>query len=53
MSQAPRDPLEFTEFVTAMTPRLFRTALLLCGDWQPAENLVQPTWANHTEIEGP
>ncbi len=26
-----------------VTPRLFRTALLLCGDWQLAEDLVQTT----------
>ena len=26
-----------------MTPRLFRTALLMCGDWHLAEDLVQTT----------
>lgn len=36
---------EFTEFATAVTPRLFRSALLLCGDWQRAEDLVQTTLA--------
>src|SRR5262245_55048540 len=37
--------LEFTAFATAMTPRLFRTALLMCGDWHLAEDLVQTTLA--------
>lgn len=36
---------EFTEFATVTTPRLFRSALLLCGDWQLAEDLVQTTLA--------
>ena len=31
------------EFVTAITPRLFRSALMLCGDWHLAEDLVQTT----------
>ena len=35
---------EFTEFATVITPRLFRSALLLSGDWQLAEDLVQTTW---------
>ncbi len=35
----------FTEFATALTPRLFRKALLLCGDWHLAEDLVQTTLA--------
>lgn len=35
----------FTEFATALTPRLFRTALLMCGDWHLAEDLVQTTLA--------
>lgn len=33
----------FTEFATVLTPRLFRTALLMCGDWHLAEDLVQTT----------
>jgi RNA polymerase sigma-70 factor (sigma-E family) len=37
--------LEFTEFASVITPRLFRSALLLCGDWQLAEDLVQSTLA--------
>lgn len=36
---------EFTDFATAASPRLFRTALLLTGDWQLAEDLVQTTLA--------
>jgi RNA polymerase sigma-70 factor (sigma-E family) len=34
---------EFTEFATAATPRLRRTAFLLCGDWHTAEDLAQTT----------
>lgn len=33
----------YTEFATVLTPRLFRTALLMCGDWHLAEDLVQTT----------
>ncbi len=33
----------FSEFATVLTPRLFRTALLMCGDWHLAEDLVQTT----------
>jgi len=36
---------EFTEFASVVTPRLFRSALLLCGDWQLAEDLVQTSLA--------
>lgn len=36
---------EFTDFASVITPRLFRSALLLCGDWQLAEDLVQTTLA--------
>lgn len=36
---------DFTEFAAVITPRLFRSALLLCGDWQLAEDLVQTTLA--------
>ncbi|WP_328582902.1 SigE family RNA polymerase sigma factor [Streptomyces sp. NBC_00370] len=32
---------QFEEFARAGSPRLFRTALLLCGDWHLAEDLVQ------------
>lgn len=33
----------FAEFAVVVTPRLFRTALLMCGDWHLAEDLVQTT----------
>jgi RNA polymerase sigma-70 factor (sigma-E family) len=36
---------EFTEFASVVAPRLFRSALLLSGDWQLAEDLVQTTLA--------
>lgn len=36
---------EFTEFATAASPQLQRTAFLLCGDWHTAEDLVQATLA--------
>lgn len=39
------EELEFTAFATAVAPRLFRTALLMCGDWHLAEDLVQTTLA--------
>jgi RNA polymerase sigma-70 factor (sigma-E family) len=39
------DPAEFVEFATAASGSLFRTALLLCGDWHLAEDLVQTTLA--------
>jgi RNA polymerase sigma-70 factor (sigma-E family) len=32
---------EFVEFAEAVSPRLRRTAFLLCGDWHTAEDLVQ------------
>jgi RNA polymerase sigma-70 factor (sigma-E family) len=32
---------EFVEFAEAASPRLRRTAFLLCGDWHTAEDLVQ------------
>jgi len=41
---ADRDD-DYTAFATAAAPRLFRTALLLCGDWHLAEDLVQTTLA--------
>jgi RNA polymerase sigma-70 factor (sigma-E family) len=39
------DPREFDEFVRARYDRLCRTAYLLCGDWQGAEDLVQTALA--------
>jgi RNA polymerase sigma-70 factor (sigma-E family) len=39
------DPADFVEFATARSGSLFRTALLLCGDWHLAEDLVQTTLA--------
>jgi RNA polymerase sigma-70 factor (sigma-E family) len=36
---------EFVEFATAISPRLRRTAFMLCGDWHTAEDLVQITLA--------
>jgi len=34
---------EFVEFAEAISPRLRRTAFLLCGDWHTAEDLAQTT----------
>jgi RNA polymerase sigma-70 factor (sigma-E family) len=34
----------FVEFAAARSGALFRTALLLCGDWHLAEDLVQETF---------
>jgi RNA polymerase sigma-70 factor (sigma-E family) len=36
---------EFAEFAEAASPRLRRTAFLLCGDWHTAEDLVQSALA--------
>ena len=36
---------EFIEFATVTSPRLRRTAFLLCGDWHTAEDLAQATLA--------
>jgi RNA polymerase sigma-70 factor (sigma-E family) len=36
---------DFTEFVRASTPRLFRTAYAVCGDYQLAEDAVQAAFA--------
>lgn len=36
---------EFSAFAAVLGPRLFRSAVLLCGDWQLAEDLVQTTLA--------
>ena len=38
-------PQEFTEFAQAVSPRLLRTAFLLCGDWHTSEDLAQATLA--------
>jgi DNA-directed RNA polymerase specialized sigma24 family protein len=32
---------EFAEFAGFMSPRLRRTAFMLCGDWHTAEDLAQ------------
>jgi RNA polymerase sigma-70 factor (sigma-E family) len=36
---------EFVEFAAIASPRLRRTAFLLCGDWHTAEDLAQTTLA--------
>ena len=43
MSRAADRETAFSEFAAAVTPRLFRSALLMCGDWHLAEDLVQTT----------
>jgi RNA polymerase sigma-70 factor (sigma-E family) len=50
----------FSDFAAAITPRLFRSALLLCGDWHLAEDLVQTTlgklyvaWAKVERADAP
>lgn len=40
-----RDDAAFTEFASVATPRLFRSAVLMCGDYHLAEDLVQTTLA--------
>ena len=40
-----RDDAAYSEFAAAVTPRLFRSALLMGGDWHLAEDLVQTTLA--------
>jgi RNA polymerase sigma-70 factor (sigma-E family) len=40
-----RDDAAFTEFASVATPRLFRSAMLMCGDHHLAEDLVQTTLA--------
>jgi RNA polymerase sigma-70 factor (sigma-E family) len=40
-----RHDVAFTEFASVATPRLFRSAVLLCGDYHLAEDLVQTTLA--------
>jgi RNA polymerase sigma-70 factor (sigma-E family) len=56
---ADREPA-FSAFAAAVTPRLFRSALLMCGDWHLAEDLVQTTlgklyvaWAKVERAEAP
>ncbi|SNY28223.1 SigE family RNA polymerase sigma factor [Paractinoplanes atraurantiacus] len=44
MRRASRDE-EFTAFVVAATPRLRRTAYLMCRDWHLAQDLTQLTLA--------
>lgn len=57
MGRAPTDE-EFTEFVHAAWPRLYRTAYLLLGDHGDAEDLVQSalaktyaSWGNVRELD--
>jgi RNA polymerase sigma-70 factor (sigma-E family) len=40
-----RDDTAFTEFASVAAPRLFRSAVLMCGDYHLAEDLVQTTLA--------
>jgi RNA polymerase sigma-70 factor (sigma-E family) len=40
-----KTPDDFEEFASVIAPRLFRSALLLCGDWHLAEDLVQTALA--------
>jgi RNA polymerase sigma-70 factor (sigma-E family) len=40
-----RDDAAFTEFASVVAPRLFRSAMLMCGDFHLAEDLVQATLA--------
>lgn len=51
---------EFTEFATARSGSLFRTAWLLAGDWHLAEDLVQETlgkiyvkWPRMSRVDDP
>lgn len=45
VGQTGTDDEDFTAFVHATAPRLFRSALLLTGDRQLAEDLLQTTYA--------
>ncbi len=60
MSRSDERELAFSEFAAAITPRLFRSALLMCGDWHLAEDLVQTTlgklyvaWAKVQSADAP
>lgn len=43
--ELPRPYADFAAFAADVTPPLFRTAILLTGDWHLAEDLVQETLA--------
>jgi RNA polymerase sigma-70 factor (sigma-E family) len=43
MSRTASREAAFSDFAAAVAPRLFRSALLMCGDWHLAEDLVQTT----------
>ncbi|MFJ9176778.1 SigE family RNA polymerase sigma factor [Streptomyces sp. NPDC102360] len=43
MGGSARRDAEIESFMRAVSPRLFRAALLVCGDWHLAEDLVQTT----------
>ncbi len=57
MSKQRSDHGEFEEFARARTPQLYRSAWLLCGDGQQAEDLVQETlakvWLKFRRIDHP
>jgi RNA polymerase sigma-70 factor (sigma-E family) len=60
MGRAGDREVAFNEFAGAMTPKLFRSALLMCGDWHLAEDLVQTTlgklyvsWAKVERADSP
>lgn len=53
-------PLDFEEFATATSGRLFRAGCVLTGDWHLAEDLVQETlgklyrsWHRVSRVESP
>jgi RNA polymerase sigma-70 factor (sigma-E family) len=43
MARSSHRSAEIEAFMQDVSPRLFRAALLLCGDWHLAEDLVQTT----------
>jgi RNA polymerase sigma-70 factor (sigma-E family) len=43
MARSSQRSEEIEAFMQAVSPRLFRAALLVCGDWHLAEDLVQTT----------